>query len=113
MLRLSSLKPEGSRYYRDREKTADLGGFPTNEYDLSFVCPACGFPFVIGIRVGPEVKDKPVRCWRYNIEPYSTSDWMERFTLQPSIDNTKAGHGRKHPNCGFHGSIVNGEIVPS
>ena len=110
-IRFSDLQPEARRYYRDREQTADRGGFPTNEYDLSFVCPVCGIPYIIIIRIGPEIKKSPTNCWRYNIEPYSTPDWIGKFTIQPSINNTKAGHGRKHPNCGFHGSIVKGEII--
>lgn len=108
--RLSDFSPEFSRHYRDREFTPDRGGFPTDRYSLSFVCPACGPPYRVLIDVGPTVSENP-RTWK--AEPLPEAGWTDHVTITPSIDNTKAGHGRKHPTCGFHGTIIKGEVVPS
>ncbi len=108
-MRLSDLKPAWGRLYRDRHLTPDNGGIPTDGYWLQFICPACGPPFVVTINVGPVQQDDP-RQWASSPLP-DGPDWPSRVTIRPSIDNTPGGHGRRHPTCSFHGSIINGEIA--
>lgn len=107
-MRFAELNPQWWIEYRDRELTPDHGGIPTGNYDLRFTCPACGAPHVITIKIGPSICENP-RRWRADPMP-GGADWPERVTITPSIDNTKSGHGRKHPSCSFHGNIVLGVV---
>lgn len=109
MTRLTSLNPRWGMFYRDRELTANNGGFPTERFDLSFNCPVCGPPYRIIINIEREAKASPI-TWQAVPLP-DGPDWPERVTIIPSIDNTAAGHGKKHPTCGFHGTITNGEVT--
>lgn len=112
------MNPEFCRHYRDRRLTPDNGGFPTDRYALSFICPSCGPPHRVMIDIGPERLESP-RTWQASHLPMSAqvymlpspNNWLDRVTITPSIDNTKAGHGRKHPTCSFHAYVVNGEVV--
>lgn len=108
--RLSDLSPEFGRQYSDREITPDGGGIPIDRWSLSFICPACGPPYRVMINIGPVAAEND-RQWKAVPLPVENG-WIERVNITPSIDNTRAGHGRKHPSCGFHATIVNGEIVP-
>ncbi len=103
------LSPEWRQCVRDF--TPETGGILIDEYDLTFTCPACGPPFRVSIKLGLGLQDEKTHRWQANILPDGAS-WPDRLTLIPSIDNTRSGgHGRKHPTCLFHGSIVKGEIV--
>jgi hypothetical protein len=93
-----------------RDFTPENGGVPTNQYQLMFDCPICGPPYSVSIYVGLEPPSDSPRRWHVDSLPVD-GNWVKTLTVSPSIDNTKAGHGRKHPVCGFHGSIVNGEII--
>jgi hypothetical protein len=108
-VRLSELNPEWRAVYKDHHLTPDNGGTPTGEFTLVFRCPTCGPPFAVIVKFGPHPPDQAASRWQANIMPDGPT-WPDRITLTPSIDNTRAGHGRKHPTCSFHGSIVNGEI---
>ena len=57
------------------------------------------------------MRDTPNRCWKYNRAPPESGGWFSVLSIFPSINNTEAGHGRKHPACGFHGTIVNGDVI--
>jgi hypothetical protein len=82
-----------------------------DEYSLQFDCPVCGNPYRILIIVGLTMREsKECRVWKVSHLP-DGPDWVNTVTITPSINNTTAGHGRKHPTCGFHGTIVNGEII--
>lgn len=107
-MRLADLDPQWWKVYRDHETTPDRGGVPTGEVDLAFNCPSCGAPYRIFIRLGMTRQDSP-RRWAMN-KDHTVSGWIDQLTVTPSINNTLAGHGPRHPTCGFHGSIVNGEI---
>jgi hypothetical protein len=110
MTRLLDLSPEFSQHYVDHDKTPDKGGIPIDEYTLKFTCPSCGPPYQILIKIGKE-KNEAKSIWQCSPMP-NASGWMESVTIVPSINNTKSGgHGRKHPTCNFHGSIIGGKIV--
>jgi hypothetical protein len=79
---------------------------------LTFTCPACGPPYTVNIPVvlngeGGQAGREDIQKWQVTTPDLS---W-DRTTITPSINNTPGGHGRKKP-CPWHGSIVNGEIVP-
>lgn len=109
MIRLSDLKPTWRRIYRDHDLTADKGGFPTDDYQLTFVCPRCGSPRVVSIRIGAAA-DAGLHRWAARPMP-DGPDWPARVTISPSIDNTTAGHGEGRA-CAFHSNIINGEVIP-
>lgn len=116
-IQLVDLKPVWRRVYVNPTMKNNMGGEPTDMFDLDFVCPTCGSPYIIGVRVGPEVRDTPEgRCWKASPLPGGSAigveapDWPSRVTITPSIDFTHAGHGRRHPTCSFHGSIANGQV---
>lgn len=72
---------------------------------LTFDCPRCGPPYVIGIAVHmPEYHKVPAQipAWTLHIN----GGW-ERSTLEPSIDNPN--HGRRKA-CGWHGHITDGQV---
>jgi hypothetical protein len=71
-------------------------------HDIVFDCPKCGPPYQIGIkaRFGGLSSNPGIWAWEHDAE--------YRLTITPSIDNQH--HGRKK-QCGWHGSITNGEIV--
>lgn len=108
MARLVDLKPEWRRIYRDRHLTADNGGTPTDDYELMFACPCCGPPCRIIIKVGATTDPAQPR-WAVHPLPDGPG-WPTRVTITPSIDYTKAGHGRKRAACTFHGNIIDGEV---
>lgn len=94
----------------------DGGGAPTR-YWLNFICPSCGPPFAVHVEFGPEKLDAP-RTWQAAPLPPANvaieiahGDWLERLTLTPSINHTGSGHGPRHPTCGFHGHITDGQII--
>lgn len=113
-MRLSDLGPSWG-VVNDRNLTPEnhMGGDPTDMFWLRFICPACGPPYIIAITVGLEVRDHAAgtdgRCWKATPMPDGV-DWPSRVTIEPSIDFTHAGHGRRHPTCSFHGTIINGEV---
>ena len=107
---LKDFRPEWRAEYRDRHLTPDNGGFPTGRYDLSFVCPACGPPGIVCIKIGPSV-DAASHCWEAHPMP-DGADWPSRVTITPSINNTTVGHGPRRPPCTFHATIVGGRILP-
>jgi hypothetical protein len=84
---------------------------PTEDWELSFWCPRCGKPFACSILLGESVREEEPRRWQATPMPGAT-DWFERVTITPSINYTVAAHGPKKPACAFHGSIVDGFIVP-
>lgn len=108
-MRLSSLSPQWWTIYRDF--TPETGGVATDRSQLVFVCPRCGPPHRVTIYVGPTM-DFETRTWQATPLP-DAPDWPERVTIVPSINYTVAGHGPKHPHCTFHGSIINGEVLPA
>lgn len=112
-MRLSELRPEWYEIMRDF--TPETGGFPTGNFSLMFTCPSCGAPYQININLTPGPPDEPKRLWHMSEAPSAANypHWPERVTITPSINNTNSGHGRKHPYCGFHGSISGGEIILS
>jgi hypothetical protein len=107
-MRLMDLSPRWRAEYRDRELTLDRGGIATGNYDLDFTCPTCGPPYRIIIKIGATA-DSAVPRWMASPMP-GGPDWPERVTITPSIDNSKAGHGRNSV-CRFHGHITLGEII--
>jgi hypothetical protein len=108
--RLSDLKPEWYEIMRDF--TPETGGFPTGNFSLSFTCPSCGPPYQIIINLTQGPADEPKRFWHMNVAPSAENypHWPDLLTVAPSINNTTAGHGRKHPTCNFHGVIAEGII---
>lgn len=111
-MRLCDLRPEW--YEIARDFTPETGGVPTGNFSLSFICPSCGPPYRVHINLTSGPADEPKRFWHMSEAPTSENypHWPERVTIQPSINNTVAGHGRKHPTCGFHGSVTDGYISP-
>ena len=113
---LVDLKPVWRQVYVNRTMENRMGGEPTDMFELNFICPACGSPYIIGIRVAPEQREAPLRCWKADPMPGFSAigaeapDWPSRLTVVPSIDFTHAGHGRRHPTCSFHGSITSGIV---
>lgn len=89
--------------------TPETGGTLNGSYSLCFDCPTCGSPRQIMIRVGP-IADFKLLQWKFSIAPNGI-DWTDHLTVEPSINNVNGSHGRKHPWCSFHGSIIDGEIV--
>lgn len=110
MSQLSALRPEWRAEYVDQHLTADNSGHATGHYFLTFVCPKCGPPHVIHIKIGAEMNQDDHR-WQASPMPDGV-DWPSRVTITPSINNTNRGHGRRAPVCSFHGNITNGEVVP-
>lgn len=76
--------------------------------ELTFDCPKCGKPYRIRIVMrlnGPTGGERPgVWSWTFD-----ENDIAKGITVSPSIQNND--HGRKK-SCGYHCSILNGEIVP-
>lgn len=104
---LSSLNPLWRRVFMNF--TPETGGDPTDEFELTFRCPVCGPPAIIAIKVGPSM-DAARHVWQIvPAEPFL--GWADEVTIQPSIDNTRCGHGPRRPPCAFHGSVVNGKVV--
>lgn len=71
---------------------------------LTFDCPKCGPPNQVSILVSDRVIAPYVWKMIINHEDY------ERITVEPSISNHY--HAKMKP-CGWHGSIINGEVVSS
>jgi hypothetical protein len=85
--------------------TSDLGdGEAKNE--LTFDCPKCGPPYRISIHCHQGEPDAARALWKWAMPP-GVNDW-DRITIDPSISNHH--HGRKP--CGYHLSVINGEVVP-
>lgn len=78
------------------------------EFDLKFDCPYCGKPYQVWIKCS--VKSAANGVWQVSSLPDGVG-WEDTVTITPSINYTTCGHGRKKPNCSFHGTIINGEIV--
>ncbi len=110
---LSELHPIWRRVHKDF--TPETGGVPTDHWNLTFQCPACGPPYKIAIEIGPEMQSGPPRVWEAYppVMPSNVDEWARVLTLSPSINHTEAGHGKRHPHCTFHGSIIAGKIIPS
>jgi Family of unknown function (DUF6527) len=75
--------------------------------ELSFDCPKCGKPFRVDIHCrlnGPADQAKAIWAWSGDF----TKPSYDSVSIQPSISNHH--HGRKE--CGWHGSITNGEVLP-
>ncbi len=107
-MRLSDLRPEFRRVFRDFDP--HTGGIPTDEFDLRFVCPACGSPKVVSIRIGPAA-DFARRVWQVTPPaPMVSGGWPDVMTISPSINNTTSGH-RLAGDCPWHGNITNGEVT--
>lgn len=70
---------------------------------LSFDCPRCGAPHRIAILVGNVIQADTI--WKMNVP--SGGD-LTLVTVQPSINNHY--HAKMKP-CGWHGSIINGEVL--
>lgn len=95
---------------------------PTGDWRLSFWCPTCGKPYSVSILIGESRQEAP-RRWQADPMPelftahfgicyaQDPDQWFDRVTITPSINNVGARHGRKHPTCGFHGNISNGNIL--
>lgn len=107
-MRLADCRPEWGRIYRDLDGLESPCGSPTEDYWLTFVCPACGPPGSIKIRVGPDRSDGPPRRWKAEPLP-DGPDWPSRATLSPSIAGTT--HGPRRPQCTFHATLINGEFL--
>lgn len=102
MKTLSELNPQWWQLYRDRHLTPDNGGFPTDEHELIFTCPACGPPYRILVKFSLKPADEKQHRWQANVLPDGMT-WPDRLTLIPSINNVNIGHGRKRLTCSFHG----------
>ena len=89
--------------------TPETGGVPNGSFQLSFDCPTCGPPSQIMIRIG-SVVDFSLAQWKFNVAPNGI-EWTDHLTIEPSIDNSNGNHGRKHPTCSFHGSIIDGDVI--
>lgn len=104
---LSSLNPNYRRIHKDF--TPETGGVPTDEFDLTFQCPACGPPKIIAIKIGPAM-DAARNVWQVTpAVPFM--GWVDVMTVQPSIDQSSVGHGKHRSPCTFHGHIVDGKVV--
>lgn len=102
------LAPLWGRVYRDFDPRT--GGTPTPNHRLTFICPACGPPFVVSVVVGP-VADQLSRVWKATPAEPDGATWPDRLTLEPSIGNETAGHGPRRPHCALHGNVVNGVVM--
>lgn len=104
---LSALKPIYRRIYKDFDPRT--GGIPTEDFNLSFTCPACGSPARISINIGPAIKQAE-HVWQVTpSEPFI--GWVDVMTVSPSIGWETVGHGKHRPPCPFHGHIVNGKVL--
>lgn len=90
-----------------------MGGNIQSPIRLSFDCPLHGAPYRIdipvvlnGVNAGPDMPK-----WQMSSPDPPDFSW-DRVTVSPSIDNSPGGHGRKQP-CNWHGTITNGQVVPS
>lgn len=85
------------------------GGSPLR---LSFDCPACGPPYRIDIPIilngQGEMLRPEMKKWVVTTPDLS---WG-RTTINPSINNTPGGHGRKKP-CPWHGTVTDGIVRPA
>lgn len=103
-MRLTELNPTWGRSFGNEEL-----------YNLSFDCVKCGKPYRVSIcfHTGAAVAG----IWKctspYLSIPPLIGVWptLETLTLEPSI--VYHTHGRKHPTCGWHITITNGEIIPA
>lgn len=110
-MKLADLSPSYCQLRVDQDQTPDRAGVPIPYWSLMFDCPVCGPPYRIQMILGAVAGDTPYgRVWAASELPGLDASWIHRVTTSPSIDNTKAGHGRKHPSCDFHGHIEHGEI---
>lgn len=110
-MRLTELNPMFRRVYRNFDPRT--GGEPTDTYEVSFSCPTCGPPCRVAIKVGPTMDAAEHRWQATPPEPPPDGSWMNVISLQPSINNTTAGHGPRRPPCTFHGHITSGEVSPA
>lgn len=103
MTRLVDLNP---RYSATMDAwTPETGGTPNGLFQLIFLCPVCR-DHEVSVLLGPLAGEGP-RRWKASPMP-PVSGWCSGLTVEPSIDNTHNSH--KGHQCGFHGSITNGEI---
>lgn len=70
---------------------------------LSFDCPRCGPPHQVSVLVGETNVTEYV--WKMTVP---TEGDYSNITIEPSINNHY--HARMKP-CGWHGTIINGEVV--
>jgi hypothetical protein len=108
-MKFSELKPQ--YWQRYRTFTPEQGGIdPLPEMDLSFICPKCGSPMTVGIKIGTEPQDAVQHRWHVASLPTS-KEWVETVTITPSIVCNAEQHGHHRPPCNAHFSVINGEIV--
>lgn len=84
---------------------------------LAFDCPKCGPRYIVHVNFHREAPADGV--WQIASPTHLYAEaasegayWgadLETLTLVPSIRNNT--HGRKHPECGWHGSVTNGEVT--
>lgn len=107
-MRLVNLHPEWRAVVRDF--IPETGGIDTGDCELMFDCPLHGSPYRVCIKVGPNSPDPTIPMWQWNCSPDGAL-WPDKLTIRPSIQMPHAmGHGHRK-DCGWHGSVVNGEIV--
>ncbi len=109
MRRLNDYRPQWGNVMEDF--TPETGGVWRGKCWLSFVCPNCGPPGIIYVQFHDDAPDQSKSLWQANLLPDGT-DWPNRLTLSPSINNTLCGHGRRQPKCSFHANIISGNILP-
>ena len=75
--------------------------------ELTFDCPKCGKPYRVSVHISPSAPS--AGFWQISLPPQPMGeDGWDGVTISPSIINEN--HGRKK-SCGWHGSIINGNII--
>lgn len=83
------------------------GNSPDGVNQIIFDCPKCGKPYRILILAKFNQPHGPAGYWSWTFDVNATNGY-DAITITPSINNPN--HGRKKL-CGWHGSIVNGEVI--
>lgn len=78
-------------------------------HQLAFDCPKCGRPYLITANLVIGAPPGIPGVWGLTLPDVPSGDGWDGVTVTPSIQTNT--HGRKKL-CGFHCSIVNGEVLP-
>lgn len=102
---LKDLSPRWSDVLKDWSPAT--GGTPTGRYQLIFLCPVCR-THEVSAYLGAEHVLSPA-TWK--VTPYPPiPNWIDIMSVEPSINNQHNSY-RKKGQCGFHGNIVNGQVI--